>query len=108
MSCEHCDSSKKTTVLTEKELEMVQRIEAAVGFAINVNMTNFLKREIMRDVIEAYTYSFDRGNYETIEEVKKAKEDWKKQLLEDLDKVATAESGYSATKAYVDIITNLL
>ena len=108
MSCDCCEQITKDSKLDSKELEMIQRIEAAVGFAININMTNFYKREVMKDVIEAYTYSFDTDNYGTPEDLKEAKENWKKQLLEDLDKVATAPDGYSATKEYVNIVTKLL
>lgn len=107
MSCDCCDS-KDTIEFDKKELMLIKGIENAIGHAINVNMTNFFKRNLMKDTVDTYTYAFDREHYETIIELQEAKENWKKQVSEDLDKIAKAENGYEATKIYMEIIANLL
>lgn len=106
MSCDHCQCEHDEKKLNEAQKELLDRIEFAVGYAININFTNFYKREIMKDIIDAYVeYWYDKDSKEKYEE---AKQQWKKNLLDDIEKIAITPDGLSATKEYINIITNLL
>lgn len=115
MSCtcghEDCDCKKEVvdSNLTAAEREMIERIEFAVGYAININLTNFYKRELMKNTLEGYVALLSTRLYTkelSNEEKKTVKEEWKQELYKALDKIAQAEDGYSAIKEFASVIAD--
>ena len=117
MSCDTCKNDNCTceekkivdSNLSDAEREMIERIEFSVGYAININMTNFYKRELMKDVVDEYILHLedeleDHPEKDTVEIKAKTKQD----LLEKLDKIAQAPDGYSSLKEYAEIRIDLL
>lgn len=111
MSCDcdkencNCHETENTTksVLSEDQKELLSRIEYSVGYAMNINFTNYFKRQLMKDVVENCLISNDPIWTRSEEKKKKLKT----KLLENLDKIATADSGYDALKAYIDVMFSL-
>lgn len=105
--CDH-DTEQQESHLTPAQKEMLDKIEFVVGYAININMTNFYKRDLMKSVVDEYALDLeDRLNEDFVDE-KAVKEDWKKEVLEQIDKIAKASDGYSAVKEYVSIMADLI
>ena len=115
MSCscgkhEECnyDTELQESHLTPAQKEMLDKLEFVVGYAININMTNFYKRDLMKSVVDEYALDLDaRLNGEFSDEIA-VKEEWKKEVLSQIDKIAKASDGYSAVKEYVNIMADLI
>ena len=114
MSCDSCKNETCTcdekkivdSNLSDAEREMLERIEFAVGYAININMTNFYKRELMKSLVDDSMYRLKNLCYIS-EDIKATKEETRKALLEDLEKIAQAPDGYSSLKEYMEIMIKL-
>ena len=114
MSCDSCKNEtctcdKKKIVdsnLSDAEREMLERIEFAVGYAININMTNFYKRDLMKSLVDDRTSALHEL-CQISDDIEGLKEKTRKALLEDLEKIAQAPDGYSALKEYMEIMIRL-
>lgn len=115
MSCECCKNDNCTcdnehkivdSNLSDAEREMLERIEFAVGYAININMTNFYKRDLMKSLVDERTSALHEL-CPICDDIKVLKEKTRKELLEDLEKIAQAPDGYSSLKEYMEIMIRL-
>lgn len=104
MTCDcHKENNNNEDVLSPSQKEIVDRIEFAVGYAMNINFTNYYKRQLMKDIIDSYIREYDIIYMK--DEDKRAK--IKSKILEDLEKIAVTDSGYDALKEYVNIIFSI-
>lgn len=111
MSCENCKHEEDTS----SAKDIIDRIEFAVGYAININMTNFYKRDLMKDIIDKYDTkiyhlmkNWNSTDIEYKESIKAGvKKDILDSMLKDIEKIANAEDGYTAIKEYANIIVDL-
>lgn len=103
MTCDCHKENNNEDVLSPSQKEIVDRIEFAVGYAMNINFTNHYKRQLMKDIIDSYIREYDIIYMK--DEDKRAK--IKSKILEDIEKIAVTDSGYDALKEYVNIIFSI-
>lgn len=94
MSC-NCDHECENS---DKEFkQLLSAIEYSIGNAININFTNAYKRNLMKEIIDRRIRFLDEGTaFNAAEERDK--------LLSHIEAIAKAETGYEATKEYLDIL----
>lgn len=99
-NCEECKCGEDHTLV--EDADDINSLEFILGNALNINFTNHYKRQLLHDVVELYVKEKRTTQYD------KPIDEWKTELLKDLQKIEDADSGSAATKVYVDIVAKFL
>lgn len=101
-TCEVCSNEE----MKQEDQAFFNQLEYTIGVALNTCLTNAYKRTLMKSIVDRKLRIWQKQypHPEKLENYEEKKQQWKKDVLDSIEKFNDMQLGLDATKLYVELI----